>query len=112
MNDVAIMAKDWLGLVAIAISLGGVFFAWLTAGSKDNAKQIDALRQSNEHITAEHERRIQTLESEMRHLPDKDTVIDIKLSIAKLEGAFGRLDEKLGGVARTVQRIDGYLKER
>jgi len=99
--------KNWAGLMALLISLGTTVYAWFTSKSRVNAEHLKAV----DAKLAEHSARIAELESEMRHLPAKDDVTELKLSIVKLEGTVGRLDEALSGVSRTVQRIDGYLRK-
>ncbi|MEZ5790486.1 MAG: hypothetical protein R3D34_06755 [Nitratireductor sp.] len=124
--------KDWLGVVALAISVMGSAYAWITSRANSNAehlKRVDqALTQLEKHqgrldaaleamipkkqiddAFADHGRRIQTLENDMKHMPVKDDVIELKLALAKLEGTVGRLDENLGGVSRTVRRVEEYL---
>lgn len=99
--------REWLSLVAIAISLGGVIYSWFTARSSVNSARLDKA----DSQFADHLRRIQELENELKHMPAKDDVNDLKLAIAKLEGSVGRLDESLGSVARTVHRVDDYLRK-
>ncbi|WFE92291.1 DUF2730 family protein [Roseibium porphyridii] len=97
--------KNWLGVAAIVISLLTSIYAWLTSKAKANAEHLKAV----DAKLIDHDRRVQELESEMKHLPDKDDVNDLKLSIAELRGTVGRLDESLSGVSRTVRRVEGYL---
>lgn len=99
--------KEWLGLLALAISVGGSLYAWLTSRSTTNSEHLATV----DKALIDHASRIQSIESELKHLPAKDDVNDLKLALAKLEGTVGRLDESLGSVSRTVQRIDGYLRE-
>lgn len=65
-----------------------------------------------EAITDEHEKRIMAIESEMRHLPDKEMVNEIKLAIAELKGSVGTLGERVGGMARIVNVIDETLRNK
>lgn len=101
--------KDWFGLIAVIISLGTVVYAFLTARSSVNSKRINSL---DERVSG-HGSRLQDLESEVKHLPNKDMVMDIKLAMEELNGKVGRLEVSLGGFSGTVRRIDDYLmKER
>jgi hypothetical protein len=109
--------KDWLGLVALVVSVGGTFYAWITAGSKTNAADLSNFKKAHtEKVDAietaldAHDRRIQTVETEMKHLPDKDSVVELKLAMSDLKGTVGRLDESLNSVQRTVLRIDDWLR--
>ena len=99
--------KSWAGLLAVLISLGTTLWMWITAGSRSNTAELKTVND----ILIKHSERIQTLEQEVKHLPDKDTVVELKLAISDLKGTVGRLDESLSGVQRTVLRIDDYLRQ-
>lgn len=103
--DVSEDIKSWLGAAALIISLLTSVYAWLTSGAKANTKRLDSI----DNQLTEHDRRIQATESELKHLPDKDDVNDLKLAISELRGTVGRLDENMSGISRTVRRVEGYL---
>lgn len=96
----------WLTAANSIIAIGSFVYVWLTARAKDNSKKLTAI----EEIVVEQQRRIQTIEGELRHLPDKDSVVDLKIAMAKIEGAVEALTERLGGMGATVTRIDDYLR--
>ncbi|MCK3776456.1 hypothetical protein MZK49_06905 [Ensifer sesbaniae] len=48
----------------------------------------------------------------VKHLPDKDTVMELKLALAELKGTVSTLGETVGSVSRTVHRIDDYLRQK
>ncbi|MAM10139.1 MAG: hypothetical protein CML23_06685 [Rhizobiaceae bacterium] len=98
----------WLTAINSLIALGSFIYAWLTARAKGNSEKLAAV----EKIVIEHDRRIQEIEGELRHLPDKDSVVDLKISMAKIEGAVSALTERLGGMGATVTRIDDYLRTK
>ncbi len=97
--------KDWLGALALIVSLMTTVYAWMTSKAKANSEHLKMV----DSKLVEHDRRIQSVESELKHLPDKDDVNELKLAIAELRGTVGRLDESLGGVSRTVRRVEGFL---
>lgn len=99
--------KSWLGVISTALGIGAIFYTWLTARASANGKTLEG----HGKTLIDHDRRIQSVESELKHLPDKDTVTELKLAIAELKGTVGRLDEQLGSVGRTVHRIDDYLRK-
>jgi uncharacterized coiled-coil protein SlyX len=96
----------WLTAINSLIALGSFIYAWLTARAKGNSEKLSAV----EKIVVEHERRIQAIEGELRHLPDKDSVVELKISMAKVEGAISALTERLGTFGTTVTRIEDYLR--
>lgn len=97
--------KEWLGLAALAISVGGFIYAWLTSRSKVNAEHLKSV----DATLSNHALRIQAIEGELKHLPAKDDVTDLKLALAQLGGTVGRLDESLNGISRTVRRVEDFL---
>lgn len=106
MLDLAAL-KDWLGLIALMISVGTSVVLFVGSGSKANASKLD----KQEAKLIEHDRRIQTVEAEMKHMPDKDTVTDLKLALSELRGTVNTLGEAVGSISRTVHRIDDYLRQ-
>jgi flagellar biosynthesis/type III secretory pathway M-ring protein FliF/YscJ len=111
--------KEWAGLFAVLIAVGTTLFSWFTAGGRNAmaalAKYRDHQDERDEqvqHKLAEHDRRIQAAEAELKHLPDKDSVMELKLSLADLKGTVSTVTESLGSISRTVHRIDDYLRDR
>jgi len=101
------------------IAIGTAAYTFLTSGAKQTAadltnhkkvvsEQLAAFDKKN----AEHDRRIQAVEGELKHLPDKDMVTDLRLALAELKGNVGALTGEMGSIARTVRRIEDYLQER
>ncbi|QFS97574.1 hypothetical protein FIV06_09085 [Labrenzia sp. THAF191b] len=97
--------KEWLGVVALAISLLTSVYAWITSKAKANAEHLKAV----DAKLVDLDRRVQSIESELKHLPNKDDVNELKLAMAQLDGTVGRLDESLSGISRTVRRVEGFL---
>lgn len=97
--------KDWLALAALVVSLGTTVYAWLTSRSKGNAEHLKAV----DAALLDHGSRIQSIESEMKHMPAKDDVVELKLALAEIKGQMGRFDESLSGVSRTVRRMEEFL---
>ena len=119
----------WGGALALAISLSTTIWTLMTSGSKKNGQKIDALGKSlNDKLddstkkTAERieklegqsgrqDKRIALVEQEMRHLPTKDQVSDLRNSITQLEGTIKEIGASLNATARTVANIDTYLRK-
>ena len=97
--------KNWLGAIALIISLGGIVYAWLTSRSKDNSSRLD----DHGKKLSDHEKRLTSVEHEQKHAPSKDDVMDLKLEISNLNGTVGRISENLKNMNNTVTRIDEYL---
>lgn len=97
--------KNWLGAFALIISLGGIFYAWITSRSKDNSSRLD----EHEARLNGHEKRLTSVEHEQKHAPSKDDFMDLKLEISNLNGSVGRISENVKNMNNTVIRIDEYL---
>ncbi|WP_417691531.1 DUF2730 family protein [Roseibium sp.] len=97
--------KDWASLLAVLLSIGALVHSWITSKAKVNAEHLKVVDEK----LIDQDRRVQAIEGELKHLPGKDDVNDLKLSIAELRGTIGRLDESLSGISRTVRRVEGFL---
>ncbi len=99
--------SPYLGLALAIIALLGHAKGFFSSGEKALAAKQD----KSEKALIEHDRRIQRVEDELKHLPDKDTVMELKLALAELKGTVSALGETVGSVSRTVHRIDDYLRQ-
>ncbi|WP_198174374.1 DUF2730 family protein [Mesorhizobium xinjiangense] len=97
--------RIWAGPIAAVISIATAIYTFLTASSKRNAAELEKSTQK----LIDHDRRIQEIETEMRHVPSKEDISELKLQLANLAGEVGRLAESNGGVSRAVRRIEEYL---
>lgn len=100
--------KDWGGLIATFIGIGSFLYAWLTSGSKTNA---DGLKKVTERLDVV-EDRLTSIEADMRHLPDEKAMTDLKLELADMKGSFGRMEEAITSITRTVHRVEEFLLKR
>ena len=104
--DISLLKDIVIGAAAV-LGAGLAFWNFFQSPSKENAASIASI------VTklTDHDRRIQTVESELRHLPDQAAVTDLKVAIVELQGTVRALDVQLGAVGRTVANIDGYLRK-
>lgn len=109
--------KGWLAAGAFAISIITAAWSWANSpGRKVLAKIGELATTLGHHEKAtldelkKHDRRIQAVESEIRHLPTSEEFQTLQISVTKIEGELGRVDETLGSVKHTVERIDDYLR--
>lgn len=119
----------WGGAILLAINLGVTVWNLVTSGSKKNGEKLDALGKdltarldgmetSSERQHAELEdkmrdqdKRLSIVENEMEHLPTKDQVSNLHISITQLEGTIREMGASLQAVTRTVGNIDTYLRK-
>lgn len=95
-------------ITGIAALLGAGLSIWnfIQSPSKSNAAAIEKLVSK----LTDHDRRIQAVENEVRHLPDKDMVHELKVAIVELQGTVRGMGDKLETVNRTVLSIDDYMR--
>ncbi|MEO1986613.1 MAG: DUF2730 family protein [Martelella sp.] len=98
----------WLTAANSIIALGSFFYAWLTSRAKGNSEKLDKL----EDKVVDHDRRIQDVESEMRHLPDKDTVMELKVAVTELKGAVATISKSSEATERATRRVEEFLLSR
>jgi len=100
--------KAWAGIVAAVLSIASLIYTWITARSRQNETQI----RKQEEKLVEHDRRIQSVESELDHLPNKDEITGLRLAISEVSGRLGRMEESNAGLVRGVRRIEDYLLKK
>ncbi|MFD1330244.1 DUF2730 family protein [Mycoplana ramosa] len=100
--------SQYLGLALAVIALLGHAKGYFSSGEKNLTSRTEQV----EGKLVEHDRRIQRIEDELKHLPSKDQVNDIKLAMSDLKGTVAVLGESMASVSRTVHRLEDYLKER
>lgn len=109
----------WIVAANTLVVLATALYAFLTSGAKKTATALDQFKSSldatmqklGETIAAQ-DRRIQVLETEMKHLPDAKAFGDLRLAISELAGKVGRMEENQMGVSRTVHRVEDFLMKQ
>ncbi len=91
----------WLALVSIVISLGTAITTFLTSGAKATAVTV-----------SDHETRLQKIESELPHLPNKENVHKQQLDISEMKGEIGIIKKSIEATERTTRRVEDFLMER
>jgi hypothetical protein len=100
--------SEWQTIVAIGaglLAIGSAIYSWLTGRASANAKEIDDLADRQRDL----ERRVDAVEGELRHLPDKDRVHKLEVAMEGMRGDIGRIADGFQTMSRTVTRIDEYL---
>jgi len=80
----------------------------LSAGEK----KLDERLGKVETKLIEYDRRIQTAESDIKHLPDRDATHRMELALSDMNGKFSALEEKLKPIAATSERLHELLMEQ
>jgi hypothetical protein len=93
----------WLGLLSLILSIGNIVWAWISRPARDLGKRIDDVEDQTLEELKKHDRRIQRVEDEMRHMPTKD-------DLQKVQQQNTAIKTELDIVARVVNRIDDFLR--
>lgn len=101
--------KEWAGPLAAIVSVGTLFFAWLTAGGKQAGKDLADHKRATDETLDDHGRRIQSMEDAIKHLPDKDSLHKIELTMKDLQVQFASLTAAAQATERTARRVEDFL---
>lgn len=95
------------GLISI-ITLLTLLKNILSSGEKELGVRLKAV----ETKLIEHDRRVQTIEGEMKHLPDRDAQHRMELQLAEMNGKFAALEERLRPIAQVSIRLQEFMLEQ
>ncbi|QPT09861.1 DUF2730 family protein [Sphingomonas paucimobilis] len=104
-------------LVAIASALLGIanlIWMWLAQMRQPGEKAIQELQKLCQGLDSEGEavaRRVDRIESEMRHVPTKDDLHEVKNSITAMIGQMKVVETEVAAATRTMRRIEDHMRE-
>ncbi|WP_026784223.1 DUF2730 family protein [Pleomorphomonas koreensis] len=107
--------SQYAALALAFIALAGHLKNWLSSGEKDLEKTVASLAvdtEATEKKVIEHDRRIQTLEGEVKHLPNKDAVHNLQLDLTELKGHVATMAKSAEATERTTRRVEEFLLNR
>lgn len=94
------------GIIALLISIGNGIWVWISRPAHDIGKRVDAVDGrvdgTLENLKA-HDRRIQRVEDDLRHLPTKSDLHAVEQKVTAIK-------TELDIVARVLTRIDDFLR--
>lgn len=105
----------WLTLVLSSVAVLGHVKGWMNSGEK---KLTEDLKATREQVSAQgdklinHDRRIQTVENELKHLPDRDMAHRLELAVEKMSGRLDTMAETLKPIRATTERMNELLVEQ
>lgn len=99
------IVKEWLGVMALLISVGGFLYAWITSRSKTNSEQLDQLDVRVDELVS----RMQAVEQELKHMPDRETIADLRISVEGVKARLSGMEQQATSTAAGVRRIEDYL---
>lgn len=111
--------KDWLIVIGTMLSVALSLYAVLTKPSKENSDNLEAFEKKVEEKFAEkskssaaHDQRIQKLENEMRHLPDKDVVHRLELTMKDMQVGMATMASESQASGRSLRRMEEWLIQK
>jgi hypothetical protein len=116
----------WAVAANTFITLGTAVYTFLTARASKALSELAAIRTELEEMAEKRrveeqavvarfqliENRVQSIDGELKHMPDISTTNDLKLSLAELTGVVNTQAEVTNGVARSLRRLEDYLLEK
>lgn len=103
------MKFEWLitGLTALSLllSIANTVWVWMSKGGA----ALAAKQQAQDEAIDEHDRRILSIEAELKHLPSKEDVNGLRLQLSDMNGKLKTLESELSSVTRTMRRIEDHL---
>ena len=98
----------WIAAALSISSLLSNIYTVFTSPSRKNAADVAKLYSD----LAKHDRRIQSLEGEIKHLPDRDSTHRMELAMEKINGRLDTLNETLKPIKATNERLNELLVEQ
>ncbi|MCI9864894.1 DUF2730 family protein [Rhizobium skierniewicense] len=109
--EITVYVSLALGVIAIF----GHVKVWMNSGEKELTKEVAAVKaegDSHERKLIEHDRRIQAIESDMKHLPDRESQHRLELALEKVNGRLDTLNETLKPIKANGEAMNELLIER
>lgn len=91
----------------VLLSTGGIVYSWFSARTKARTEEIEEIRKD---LLAQ-DRRIADMEGALQHLPDKESMHRLEMTVERLSGDLKVAVKSLESVDRVAQRIDTFLLE-
>jgi hypothetical protein len=111
-----------LGVIAFVGQLKAFFSSGEKQLGKDIAELKLLLKDGNSEIAAQlaavntrladHDRRVQSLESDMKQVPDREAIHRLEINFEKLAGQVGLMYERMAPIASTTRRLQDFLLEK
>ncbi|WP_421460646.1 DUF2730 family protein [Agrobacterium tumefaciens] len=105
----------YCGLVLSVIAIFGHIKVWMNSGEKELTKDVATLKRDTEaHETKliSLDRRVQSVESDMKHLPDRESQHRLELALEKVNGRLDTLNETLKPIKANGEAMNELLLER
>lgn len=100
-----VTVNPWISLALSAIALAGFIKGWISSGEKQNTEDINRLDESVADVSS----RLQKVEGDLQHLPNRETTHRLELQLEKMNGRLEAMDERLKPVQAIGERLQELL---
>ncbi|MFN3362738.1 MAG: DUF2730 family protein [Allorhizobium sp.] len=97
--------SQYLGLALAVIALLGHAKGYFSSGEKTLGEDLSEEKKK----VIEHDRRIQAIEGEIKHLPNKDTVNKLQVDMTELKGDIALIAKSSEATERATRRVEEFL---
>ena len=105
----------YLNTAVASVALLGHAKGYFSSGEKAIAKALTDLGElygRHEEKLKEHDRRIQSVEGELKHLPTREAQHQIEISLEKISGRLDTLAESLKPIKANGEMLHDLLREQ
>lgn len=107
MMDLSVV-MPWVVAAMTIFNFIGLLKNWLSSGEKALGEDITAAKKT----LVDHDRRIQAIEGEIKHLPDRETTHRMELAMSEINGKLNVMAERLKPIEAIGERLQETLMEQ
>jgi len=105
--DLSIL-MPWIGAALSIIALGTQLKAIISSGERKLEERVSKV----EVKLIEHDRRVQAVENEMKHLPDRETVHKLQIDLTEMKGQMATMVKSSEATERATRRVEDFLMSK
>lgn len=98
----------WVGAALSIIALGTQLKAIISSGERKLEERVSKV----EVKLIEHDRRVQAVENEMKHLPDRETVHKLQIDLTEMKGQMATMVKSSEATERATRRVEDFLLKK
>ena len=105
--------RTWLQFVAVLVMpICSMIYTWIATRDKDNSQHIKAVESALGAQIVLHTGRIDRIESELKHLPSKDDIADIKADLKGMQSDQAAVHRDLQALRMSNSRLEDFLLKK
>jgi len=94
--------------LALLLSAANMLWTWHAKSQSAAADKVKKIEDDQDGLAI----RVLRLETDFKHLPSKEDLSKLSLQVERVFGMVSKQESEVTAVARTVNRIDDYLREK